>query len=89
MIVVPMIHSSFIGQVKNEMTDIEIQYWKHRFMKAQQDGKRILVFSIPEDMETDILIYEMEEYLQTEIECHLMTQRRASDNNSTNQPSGI
>ena len=85
MIVVPMIYSSFAGQVKEDLTDIEFQYWKHRFQKAHQDGKRILVFASPEDMPTDVLIYEIEEYLQTEIEHHIMTERKATD--STNQPS--
>lgn len=79
MIVVPMIYSSFVGTVKEDLTDIEFQYWKHTFQKAQQDGKKILVFKIPNDMPTDLVICEMEEYLQTEIEHHIMTERKASD----------
>ena len=85
MIEVPMIHSSFAGTVKDDMSDIEFRYWQLRFQKAQQDGKRILVFTIPEDMPIDVLIYELEEYLQTEIEHHIMTERKVTD--STNQPS--
>ncbi len=88
MIVVPMIHSSFAGTVKDALTDLEFQYWKHRIQKAQQDGKRVLVFTIPDDMPTDVLIYEIEEYLQTEIEHHIMTERTSSDSTNQTQPSG-
>jgi len=79
-----MIHSTFAGTVK-EVTDIEIQYWKHRIMKAQQEGKKVLVFTIPDDMCDLLIINDIEEYLQTEIEHHLSTERKSTD--STNQSS--